>query len=175
MVRSHVGRIAASIVFGLSLLPSSTFAQAVPTTRPTQQELASTKTGGKDWITFGGSVTNGRYQFFGTYPRARIFRLDTIRPWKDGENPRLVADLGTPGDQDRPIAWTTSGERTVFGTIPKYGVTGGVLGGTGARRLKSVPRAAARGTLWVVRGRRLGGVAGEDYVLCSREFPPGSR
>jgi glucose dehydrogenase len=55
------GRIAASIVLGLTLLPSSSLAQVVPTTRPTQQELASTKAGGKDWITFGGAINNERY------------------------------------------------------------------------------------------------------------------
>src|ERR1700716_4512034 len=55
------GRIAASIVLGFTLLPSSSLAQAVPTTRPTQQELATTKAGGKDWITFGGAISNQRY------------------------------------------------------------------------------------------------------------------
>jgi len=56
-----LGRVAASILLGLTLLPSSGFAQTAPTIRPTQQELASTKSGGKDWITFGGAVNNQRY------------------------------------------------------------------------------------------------------------------
>ncbi len=43
MRRSIFGRIAVSVVLGLTLLPSSGFAQAVPTTLPTNQELASTK------------------------------------------------------------------------------------------------------------------------------------
>src|SRR4030088_2171132 len=61
MRRPIFGRIAASIVLGLTLLPSSGFAQAVPTTRPRSQELASTKSGGKDWLTFGGALNNQRY------------------------------------------------------------------------------------------------------------------
>src|SRR5258708_14942609 len=56
-----LGRVAASILLGLTLLPSSGFAQSAPTVRPTQQELATTKSGGKDWITFGGAVNNERY------------------------------------------------------------------------------------------------------------------
>ncbi|MEP6856084.1 MAG: hypothetical protein ABJA33_11480, partial [Pedococcus sp.] len=75
-----------------------------------------------------GMITNGRYEFFGTYPKGRIFRLDTTVPWKDRSNPRLVVDLGLQTDQDRPIAWATSGSRTFFGTIPDYGIRGGVLG-----------------------------------------------
>jgi quinohemoprotein ethanol dehydrogenase len=55
------GRIAASLALAVTLLPGSSFAQAQPTTRPTQQELASTKSGGKDWITFGGALNNQRY------------------------------------------------------------------------------------------------------------------
>lgn len=75
-----------------------------------------------------GMITNGRYEFFGTYPKARIFRFDTTAPWRDRTNPRLVVDLGEQTDQDRPIAWAVSGARTFFGTIPDYGVRGGVLG-----------------------------------------------
>lgn len=75
-----------------------------------------------------GMITNGRFQYFGTYPKARIFRFDTTKPWKDRTNPRMVVDLGAETEQDRPIAWTASGARTFFGTIPDYGIRGGVLG-----------------------------------------------
>src|SRR6266513_633705 len=61
MARLQLGRILATIVLGLTLLPSSTFAQATPTDRPTQSELASARSAGKDWITYGGSVFNERY------------------------------------------------------------------------------------------------------------------
>jgi len=83
-----------------------------------------------------GMVTNGRYQYFGTYPKSRIFRLDTTQPWADRTNPRLLADLGATTSQDRPIAWAASPSRTFFGTIPDYGIRGGALGwfeGTSAR------------------------------------------
>jgi hypothetical protein len=75
-----------------------------------------------------GMVSNGRYDFFGSYTSARLFRRDSTQPWVDGTNPVLLASLGPRLGQDRPIAWTTAGERTVFGTIPKYGRLGGVLG-----------------------------------------------
>ncbi|MER7073747.1 hypothetical protein [Terrabacter sp. NPDC000476] len=75
-----------------------------------------------------GMVSNGQYDYFGSYTSARIFRRDATRPWVDGQNPRLLATFGTTLGQDRPIAWTTAGSRTVFGTIPRYGRLGGVLG-----------------------------------------------
>lgn len=75
-----------------------------------------------------GSVSNGKYTYFGTYTNARIFRYDTRRPWVNGQNPAQVADLGASWGQDRPLAWAKSPERTYFGTIPLYGRNGGVLG-----------------------------------------------
>ncbi len=75
-----------------------------------------------------GMVSNGRFDFFGSYTEARIFRRDSTQPWVDGENPRMLTKLGPSLGQDRPIAWTTAGSRTVFGTIPQYGRLGGVLG-----------------------------------------------
>src|SRR5712691_8352891 len=59
--RRIFGRIAASIVLGLTLFPSAGLAQAVPTARPSSQELASTTSGGKDWITYGGALNNQRW------------------------------------------------------------------------------------------------------------------
>ncbi|HEV7666135.1 MAG TPA: PQQ-binding-like beta-propeller repeat protein, partial [Chloroflexota bacterium] len=69
------GRIAAAVALGLTLLPSSGFAQAVPTTRPTQQELASTTAGGKDWITFGGALNNQRYSTLNQVTAANVQTL----------------------------------------------------------------------------------------------------
>ena len=48
------------LIAGL-VLPSTSNAQAVPTTRPTQQELSTARNAGKDWITYGGSLYNQRY------------------------------------------------------------------------------------------------------------------
>ena len=75
-----------------------------------------------------GLVSSGPYEFFGTYTGARIFRYDTRQPWLDGKNPALVAHLGPTWGQDRPLAWATSTGRTYFGTVPRYGLRGGVLG-----------------------------------------------
>jgi quinohemoprotein ethanol dehydrogenase len=44
------------------VLPSSSLAQQGPTFRsPTDQELATTKNGGANWITYGGALNNQRY------------------------------------------------------------------------------------------------------------------
>ena len=75
-----------------------------------------------------GLASSGPYEFFGTYTGARIFRFDTRQPWVDGKNPAPVAHLGPSWGQDRPGAWATSADRTYFGTIPRYGRRGGVLG-----------------------------------------------
>jgi quinohemoprotein ethanol dehydrogenase len=65
MRRIAFGRIAASLIVGLTLLPSSGFAQAQPAIpgygRPTHEELTRTQTAGKDWITFGGAMNNQRF------------------------------------------------------------------------------------------------------------------
>ncbi|KGN35682.1 hypothetical protein [Knoellia subterranea] len=75
-----------------------------------------------------GMATNGRYQFFGTYPKSRIFRRDITKAWEGRTNPRMLADLGAETDADRPIAWAAAGARTYFGTIPDYGIRGGTIG-----------------------------------------------
>src|SRR5436305_15341971 len=75
MVRLGFGRILASLVLGFTLLPSATFAQPAPTMRPTQQELASTKSGGKDWITYGGAINNERYSTLNQVTPANVQNL----------------------------------------------------------------------------------------------------
>lgn len=75
-----------------------------------------------------GSHVRGQYEFIGTYNAGKIFRFDTTKPWVDGANPTPVTVLGPTYHQDRPIAWASSGTRTFFGTVPEYGVLGGVLG-----------------------------------------------
>ncbi|MER7073758.1 hypothetical protein [Terrabacter sp. NPDC000476] len=75
-----------------------------------------------------GTKAHGSFEYIGTYTGGNVFRYDTTKPWVDGSNPRLVASLGTSHKQDRPLAWATAGSRTFFGTVPKYGVRGGVLG-----------------------------------------------
>ncbi|MBC9821925.1 hypothetical protein [Terrabacter sp. MAHUQ-38] len=75
-----------------------------------------------------GSHAHGPVQYLGTYNDGKIFRYDPAQPWVEGSNPRLLANLGTTLQQDRPLAWTSSGDRTFFGTVPRYGVLGGALG-----------------------------------------------
>jgi hypothetical protein len=98
-----------------------------PETGSSEQYTADT-TSGPDVIgEIEGMVTQGRYQFLGTYTGGKIFRLDPDAPWVDGQNPKLLAGYG-PSGQDRPLAWATSGDRTYFGMVPSYGKLGGSLG-----------------------------------------------
>src|SRR5215208_1155194 len=60
-MRFRLGRVACALVVAVALLPTSISAQAVPTTRPTGQELTTARAADKDWITYGGSLWNQRY------------------------------------------------------------------------------------------------------------------
>ena len=69
-------RIVASLAFGLTLLmPGSTFAQGAPAVRPMQQELASTRAAGKDWMTYGGSSFNQRYSTLDQISASNVAQL----------------------------------------------------------------------------------------------------
>jgi quinohemoprotein ethanol dehydrogenase len=63
MMRTFLRRCAAATVAVVLLLPSNTLAQSQgPSFRsPTDQELTTTKSGGANWITYGGALSNGRY------------------------------------------------------------------------------------------------------------------
>lgn len=74
-----------------------------------------------------GFGQNGKYAFLGTYVDSIIYRYDPTQTWKLGTNPVKIGNFGGQG-QDRPNAWATSGTRTYFGTVPKYGQLGGGLG-----------------------------------------------
>ena len=62
---THVQRILLLFAAAVLLAPASASAQSAPSFpgvgRPTQQELVSTRMGGKDWITYGGALSNERY------------------------------------------------------------------------------------------------------------------
>src|SRR5258707_8023093 len=61
-MRRFVTRLAAIAIAAALFLPSNSLAQQTPSFRsPTDQELTTTKSGGANWITYGGSLTNGRY------------------------------------------------------------------------------------------------------------------
>lgn len=127
-----------------------------------------------------GAITQGQYQFLGTYTRSKIFRLDTTKPWADGTNPTLIADLGGRG-QDRPQGWATSGQRTFFGTVPGYGRLGGVLGiidtPTSAPRIvdqpvkgQSVVSLAASGSVVYGGTSRWGGLGATPTTTTAKVF-----
>jgi quinohemoprotein ethanol dehydrogenase len=83
------GRFLALIFAAVLLLPSTVSAQPQrPSFRsPTDQELSTTKFAGKDWITYGGAINNGRYSTLnqintsnvGTLRGAWLTRLGSAR------------------------------------------------------------------------------------------------
>src|SRR5689334_22131727 len=60
-MRLRFGALACTLMLGVLLSPATISAQAVPTVRPTQQELTTVRSADKDWITYGGSIFNQRY------------------------------------------------------------------------------------------------------------------
>ncbi|WMT40866.1 hypothetical protein RE628_27915 [Paenibacillus sp. D2_2] len=67
--------------------------------------------------------------YLGTYTHAHMFRFDPHRPidfgFKPEHNPGWIGELGH--SQDRPFAMTRGGGRVFAGTVPDYGLRGGVL------------------------------------------------
>jgi quinohemoprotein ethanol dehydrogenase len=58
-MRVHLKRLVLVAMSGALLFPASLSAQTAP--RPSTQELAQTKSGGADWVTYGGALNNERY------------------------------------------------------------------------------------------------------------------
>ena len=55
----HLKLVVLAAIGGVLLFPVGLSAQSAP--RPTTQELAQTKSGANDWITYGGAMNNQRY------------------------------------------------------------------------------------------------------------------
>jgi quinohemoprotein ethanol dehydrogenase len=58
-MRFHVRPVVFAAMAAALMFPSTLLAQQSP--RPSTKELAQTKTGGNDWVTFGGALNNQRY------------------------------------------------------------------------------------------------------------------
>jgi quinohemoprotein ethanol dehydrogenase len=65
------------VVAGLVLFPASLSAQSGPRTITTQ-ELTSTKTGGNDWITYGGALNNQRYSSLNQVNTSNVSQLKGV-------------------------------------------------------------------------------------------------
>ncbi|MBV8713786.1 MAG: PQQ-binding-like beta-propeller repeat protein [Chloroflexi bacterium] len=61
MARINLLRIVVATMLGITLLPASSFAQSAPAVGPSDQDLTTARSAGKDWITFGGSTFNERF------------------------------------------------------------------------------------------------------------------
>ncbi|WP_206207698.1 WD40 repeat domain-containing protein [Virgibacillus indicus] len=68
-----------------------------------------------------GMASIGDKMYFGVYPGATIFELDTANSELD---PKQIYDIP---NQDRPFVMTPVGKKLFIGTIPDYGKLGGSL------------------------------------------------
>lgn len=63
--------------------------------------------------------------YFGTYVGAIMYSYDPLKPVDLNNNPNFEYDIGD--QQDRPFAITSGDDKLFIGTVPDYGVLGGVL------------------------------------------------
>jgi hypothetical protein len=71
-----------------------------------------------------GMAAIGDKLYFGIYPSALIFELDTTKPLSDTSRLKQIYDIQ---NEDRPFIMTPVQEKLFIGTIPGYGVLGGGL------------------------------------------------
>ncbi|WP_251552222.1 carbohydrate binding domain-containing protein [Neobacillus muris] len=67
----------------------------------------------------------GDNAYFGTYVGAIMYSYDPTQPVDLNSNPMLAYDI--QDEQDRPFAITSGDNKLFVGTVPDYGVLGGVL------------------------------------------------
>ena len=68
-----------------------------------------------------GSIGSDIY--FGVYPHARIYKIDTTLPLDQKTHPEMIWQI--EDKQDRPFVVTSGNDLLIIGTIPTYGVLGG--------------------------------------------------
>lgn len=74
----------------------------------------------------GMGVHQGKL-YLGTYPGANIYEYEPGEKWDFGTNPKMLFSLKEGYKQDRPFAFTSTGDRLAIGTVPDYGELGGAL------------------------------------------------
>ena len=67
-----------ALVAGALMLPASVSAQSAPLKTISTQDLASTKNGGNDWITFGGAINNQRYSSLNQINTSNVSQLKGV-------------------------------------------------------------------------------------------------
>lgn len=72
----------------------------------------------------GIGFMNGKV-YYGTYVAAIMYALDPSKPVELGNNPNMIHAIGD--HQDRPFALTSGDNKLFVGTVPDYGMLGGVL------------------------------------------------
>lgn len=68
-----------------------------------------------------------RRTYIGSYGYSDIIRF-TASNSKSTRSYRRIARLGAKHSQSRPFGWAVNEKNVFFGTVPEYGVSGGVLG-----------------------------------------------
>src|SRR3989442_1932360 len=77
-----------ALVAGALMFPGSISAQTAPARTISTQELAQTKNGGNDWITYGGALNNQRYSTLNQINTSNVSQLRGV--WMS----RLGSGLG---------------------------------------------------------------------------------
>ncbi|WP_214626267.1 immunoglobulin-like domain-containing protein [Paenibacillus agaridevorans] len=75
-------------------------------------------------------VALGGKTYFGTYTHANLMEYDPSLPWDihlGGNNPRRVFELNSQYQQDRPFGMAAGDGLVFVGTVPDYGMLGGVI------------------------------------------------
>lgn len=84
-------------------------------------------TGVSESFTLGqaeGMAAIGDKMYFGVYPSAIIYELDTNKPLTDTSGLKKIYEIS---DEDRPFIMTPVQDKLYIGTIPDYGILGGGL------------------------------------------------
>ncbi len=76
-MRVPVRPLVLALVAGAMMFPGNLAAQSAPRTITTQ-ELAQTKNGGNDWITYGGALNNQRYSTLNQITTANVAQLKGV-------------------------------------------------------------------------------------------------
>ncbi|RAX46232.1 hypothetical protein DQ353_20550 [Arthrobacter sp. AQ5-05] len=106
---------------------------------------------------------NGQRSYIGSYGSADIISMDNRKMDRPDGYVRLDR-LSRKYHQSRPFGWAVNSRNVFFGTVPDYGLAGGVLGMIDPRTNKIAWVLDGRGTGFVKAHSIIGLTADEHYV-----------
>src|SRR5579872_3039341 len=77
-MKGPVRLIGLALVVGALMAPMNAAAQSTPLKTIATQDLAATKNGGNDWITFGGALNNERYSSLDQINTSNVSQLKGV-------------------------------------------------------------------------------------------------